>query len=920
MSSDLTAELRVPEGLARNFHALPAEEVAAILSTDLAQGLSSQEAARRLQQYGPNQLQELPRPGFLALLARQFQDFLVLILIAASLISLLLGEYIDAGAIIAIVVLNAVLGVVQESKAEEALAALKRMAAPEATVLRQGHVVTLPAAELVPGDIVLLEAGDYVPADLRLVEAVNLRIDEAALTGESVATEKDAHLVLEADVPIGERRNMAYLGTIVTYGRGSGIVVATGMSTEIGRIAQMIQTVEEEQTPLQRRLEQLGKWLGIAALAICGVVFLLGVIEGEPPLEMFLVAVSLAVAAVPEGLPAVVTICLALGLQRMVRRNALVRRLPAVETLGSATAICSDKTGTLTQNKMTAVELYVDGLRVSVTGTGYDPQGEFLVDGVPVDPKANASMARLLEAAALCNDARLERADAPEQGWQVAGDPTEGALLVLAAKAGLWPQALLEERRRLQEIPFDSARKRMTTIHPNGAEGRFIAYTKGAPDLLLELSSRVLRDGRPEPLSEEERARLREENSRMASKALRVLGFAYREFSSLPERLTPEEVERELTFIGLVGMIDPARPEVKEAIARARGAGISTYMVTGDHKDTAVAIARELGLLEEGDLVLDGNELTKMDDAQLREVAPKVRVYARVSPEHKLRLIEALRAHGHIVAMTGDGVNDAPAVKRADIGVAMGITGTDVTKQTADMVLTDDNYSSIVAAIEEGRIIYSNIRKFVYYLLSCNAGEILVVFLATLFGWPVPLSPVQLLVINLLTDGAPALALGLEKGDPDIMEQPPRHPNEPILNREMQLGVLTQAIAIAAATLTAYRLGMHWFPGDSSMPRTMAFATLTLSELFRAYTARSEYHSVFKIGLFSNKYMQYAVLSSLAILALIFYVPGLQPVFDTYPLTPGHWLDILPLALLAATVAEATKLALRRRNQRRRSR
>ena len=901
------------DDVVRAAHAHPVGAVLEALNTEPAQGLSREEAQRRLEQYGRNELQEAPPPSFWALLLRQFNNFLIMILIVASLISLALGEYLDAGAIMAIVILNAALGVVQESKAEQALAALKKMAAPEATAIREGQIRTIPAAEVVPGDLLLLEAGGFVPADMRLIEAVNLRIDESALTGESVAVEKDADLVLDADASLGDRRNSAYAGTTVTYGRGRGLVVATGMQTQLGHIAELIQEYEEEETPLQRRLDQLGKWLGIAALATCAIIFVLGVFEGRNALEMFLVAVSLAIAAVPEGLPAVVTICLALGLQRMVRRHALIRHLPAVETLGSATAICSDKTGTLTQNEMTVVRLYATGKEIEVTGGGYVPEGQFLRDGQPLDPKVDPTLEVLLTGATLCNDARLGRSEEyGDTSWAMTGDPTEGALVVAAAKAGLWQEALSEEHKRLAEAPFDSERKRMTTVHPDGKEGRYIAYVKGAPDILLDLSTRILIDGRPVPLTDELRDDVLERNAAMASQALRVLAIAYRELDDLPSRPTPEDLEHDLVFVGLMGMIDPARPEVKEAIEVARRAGMETFMVTGDHQETAVAIARQLGLLEDGDLVLSGAEISRTDDDTFRELAPRVRVYARVSPEHKVRLVEALRENGHIVAMTGDGVNDAPAVKRANIGVAMGITGTDVTKQTADMVLTDDNYASIVAAVEEGRIIYSNIRKFVYYLLSCNVGEILIVFLATLIGWPIPLTAIQLLVINLLTDGAPALALGLEKGDPDIMARPPRPPDEPVLNAEMRWGIAVQGLAITAATLTAYVLAMRWFPEDINVARATAFATLTLSELFRAYTARSEYYSVFRIGVFSNKYMQYAMLLSLAMLAAMFYLPPLHDVFDTRPLSFGLWVDILPLALTPSVAAELTKALLLR--------
>jgi Ca2+-transporting ATPase len=897
------------------------EEVARRLGTDLQRGLSQEEAARRLEQLGPNELAEKPRPSMWALLLSQFNNFLIIILLVASVISILLGEFIDAGAIIAIVILNAVLGVIQESKAEEALAALKKMAAPEAHVIRDGHLISIPAREVVPGDLVVLETGNYVPADVRLVESANLRIEEASLTGESVPAKKDARAILPADAPLGDRQNMAFMGTLVTYGRGRGIVVATGMQTQIGRIAAMIQEVEEEATPLQQKLDQLGRWLGIAALVICGVIFLAGVLRGISVLEMFMTAVSLAIAAVPEGLPAVVTICLALGMQRMIQRHALIRRLPAVETLGSATVICSDKTGTLTQNEMTVVQVWADNTLLNVTGEGYRPEGEFMDRSEVVDPRGYPAVDLLLRGMLLCNDARLEAVEASDNGgrpsWRIAGDPTEGALVVLAAKAGYWKDEMERLQPRLAEIPFDSGRKRMTTIHPN-ERGGYIAFVKGAPDIILQHATHIYVDGTVRELTDFDRERILEVNASLASNALRVLALAYRELDELPAEPTPELVEKDLVFVGLVGMIDPARAEVRDAIRVARQAGIRPVMITGDYPNTAVAIAKDLNLLRPQGKVLTGAELDRISDEELVRIVEDVDVFARVSPEHKMRIVEALRQRGHIVSMTGDGVNDAPALKRADIGVAMGITGTDVSKQTADMVLTDDNFASIVAAVEEGRIIYSNIRKFVFFLLSCNVGEILVIFLATIAGLPLPLTAIQLLMLNLLTDGAPALALGVERGDPDTMERPPRPVNEPVINKEMLIGIAVQAVTITAATLTAFLIGLRAFPDNLAGAQTMAFATLSLSELFRAYTSRSERYSVFAIGVFSNKYMQYAFLASLAILLAIIYVPVLDPIFDTAFLGWEHWAEILPLVLIPSVAAEITKWFLRQGDRRRR--
>jgi len=915
------------------FHDISIEQAADLLDTDLERGLSEEEARSRTAEFGFNELAERPRPGFWQMLLDQFNNFLVIILIAAAVISLLLGEIEEAAAILAIVVLNAILGVVQERRAEEALAALKKMAAPEARVLRGGHRVTVPARELVPGDVVFLEAGNYVPADLRLVESVNLRIDEASLTGESVAVEKRADAVLPEDTTLGDRLNCAFMGTTVTYGRGKGVVTATGMKTQIGLIAEMIQSFEAEPTPLQRRLDQLGRWLGWGSLAICGLVFLVAVVrdtdiglifqEGvraylqrytQMVVDLFLTAVSLAIAAVPEGLPAVVTICLALGMREMIRRNALIRRLPAVETLGSATAICSDKTGTLTQNEMTAVRLYVANLRLDVSGEGYQPVGSFSNYGDPVDPRGHPEALALLTGALLCSDARLER---DGDDYRMVGDPTEGALVVAAAKAGLWREEVEERMPRVAEIPFDSDRKRMSTIHqvngrpPEGLEerppGGYIVYVKGAPDVILPRCHSILEGGHGVPLTPARRQHIENVNRDLGGEALRVLAVAFRTLDALPQEMDPESVERDLTLIGLVAMIDPARPEVRPAVEKARQAGIRTIMVTGDYPDTARAIAQEIGLLRPGGEVVSGVELNEMSDEELAERIERVDVFARVSPQHKVRIVEALKARDHVVAMTGDGVNDAPALKRADIGVAMGITGTDVSKEVADMVLTDDNYASIVSAIEQGRIIYSNIRKFVYYLLSCNMAEIMVIFLAALAGQQPPLTPIQLLWLNLLTDGAPALALGLEQGDPDIMDQPPRPPREPVINRPMVRGIVVQTVAITAAVLTAFVLGLRWENGDAALARTMAFVTLSASELLRAYTARSERYPLVKLGLFSNPYMQYAVGASVALLLAVVYLPFLRPVFDTVPLGAREWMVVGPLLFVPALVAEVNK-------------
>ena len=947
------------------WHALNAEGAMAQLRSSET-GLSSDEVARRMQQYGPNELREKPRPTFFQLVIAQLNNFIVILLIAASVISALLGDWLEAGVIMLIVVLNAILGVAQESQAEEALAALKKMAAPESQVLRDGKRVSVPASQLVPGDVVYLEAGNFVPADMRLVEAINLRVEEAALTGESVPVQKNAALDLNEDASLGDRKNMIFMGTVVYYGRGRGVVTTTGMQTQLGMIADMLQSVEDEGTPLQGRLDQLGKTLAIAALAICGVVFLLGayrsgvLTKGFTPevtdylVESFMIAVGLAIAAVPEGLAAVVTISLALGMREMVRRNALIRRLASVETLGSATVICSDKTGTLTQNVMTVTRLWADGRLVEVTGTGYDPKGDFLVAGQPADLQRMPGITTVLWVSTLNNDAVLE----PVQGegpnaYKMIGDPTEGAMLVAMVKA--WPQyaELSRAYPRQKEIPFDSALKRMTTVHKitwikeegpspfkdQSKLGHHAVTVKGAPDLVLDLCTDYQTIGdEVRPLTDEMRRSIKAANDSMTNDALRVMGFAYRIEEDIPDEMTREFAEQGLIFAGLMGMIDPARPEVKPALEKARSAGIRTIMITGDYPNTGAAVARSIGLLRTGDKVHTGAELNEMDDRTLAEEVKKTAVFARVSPEHKMRIVDALRTNNQVVAMTGDGVNDAPAIKRADIGISMGITGTDVAKGAADMVLTDDNYVSIVGAVEQGRIIYSNIRKFVFFLLSSNVAEVMIIFLASLAGLPMPLTVIQLLWLNLLTDGAPALALAMEKGDPNIMESKPRPKEESIIHGPMRIGIVVQTIMQTGAVLTAFLVGLYfvmqgqipagqnplsfllrydWIGSkvDVQTAETMAFLTLALCELFRAYTVRSEKMSVFKLGIFGNKYMQYAVGLSILLTLLVVIVPFLQPIFNTHMPTATEWVVVLVLAILPAIAEEITKYFLRQQDK-----
>ena len=788
---------------------------------------------------------------------------------------------------------------------------------------------SVPAPELVPGDVVFLEAGNYIPADIRLVEAVNLKIEEAALTGESLSVEKNAGVRLESDIPLGDRKNTVFMGTLVSYGRGQGIVVSTGMHTQLGMIATMLQSVELEETPLQRKLEDLGKVLGIAALIICGFVFAIGVIRNhgnvEEIVDTFMIAVSLAIAAVPEGLPAIVTISLALGMREMVKKHALIRKLASVETLGSATVICSDKTGTLTQNEMTVTRVWVDGKFIEITGSGYSPKGEFLIDGNPIKLEDYPAATTALWVSVINNDALLEEAELTT-GFRMVGDPTEGALLVAAVKAGAQTKDVLSAYPRENEIPFDSTRKRMVTIHsiknPDADDISplydtekkkwYAVAVKGAPDEVLKLCTHInqIDDKGQRVLDDSLRKEVLAANDAMTDQALRVLGMAYRLVPAMPEEISSPELEKDLIFAGLIGMIDPPRTEVKPALDKAREAGIRTVMITGDYPNTARAIAESIGLLRPGREVRTGADIHELTEAEMREVVKNTDVYARVSPEHKMKIVEALRDNGEVVAMTGDGVNDAPAIKLADIGIAMGITGTDVAKETADMVLTDDNYVSIVSAVEQGRIIYSNIRKFVYYLISCNMAEIMVIFIATLFGWPSPLTAIQLLWLNLVTDGAPALALGTEKGDPDIMRQAPRPPKEGIINKYMRNGVIIQTIAITAATLGAYFIGLNTYPDQVQFAETMAFVTLSCSELLRAFTARSEYFPLLKIGVFTNKWMNIAVLSSMVMILAVVYIPFLNTIFDTYPLGLEQWVVMIPLLFVPSVAAELTKYFL----------
>lgn len=842
--------------------------------------MSANEATQRLRQHGPNKLEDKKPPSALALFLGQFRSLLVIILIAATLISALIGEFIDAAIILVIVMVNAVLGFLQEQKAERALEALKKLAAPNAEVLRNGKALRVPAHDLVPGDIVLLKVGDKVPADCRVVEEMNLKADEAILTGESLPVRKTADVM--GDVPLAERKNMLFAGTAVVYGRCSAAVVSTGMQTEFGKIAQLLETGEEA-TPLQKNLAVLGRQLGLMVIGIAGIIFVAGYLLGEKIVSMLLTSVALAVAAIPEGLPAVVTITLAIGLHAMARKQAIIRKLPAVETLGATDVICSDKTGTLTMNEMTVTRLYVNSRIVSVTGEGYSTEGRFLIGKKAVT--ADDDIRLLLTAGALCNDADREAR---------LGDPTELALLVSAQKAGI--ADLRKTGKRLEEIPFDSNRKMMTVVYDK------TAYTKGAVEEVLKKSSHIHKAGAA-PMTEQDRNKIHAVNRKFASSGLRVLACAYKPLGR--EKLG----EDGLVFIGLQAMRDTPRKEVKDAVERCRSAGIRVVMITGDHKDTAVAVAKELHILEKTDGVLTGNELDSLDDDAFLEQVDRVAVYARVSPEHKVRITEALKKRGHVVAMTGDGVNDAPALKKADIGIAMGATGTDVTKEASDMVLVDDNFSSIVAAVEEGRTIYDNIKKFVYYLLSANIGEVLIIFLtlvaALVMGSPLllPLLPIHLLWINLLTDGFPALALGVEPAEPDVMKRRPRNPDERILNRHSLSFIMFRAFIIAGGTLVLF---YAYLPAGTEKARTVAFTVLVCFELFAALSMRS-LHPIASVGFFSNRKLVAAVASSIALQLLVLYTP-LSTLFETIPL-PAEDLAIIVVAASTAFLAlEARKM------------
>jgi len=864
-----------------HWHQKNIQEVMEELDSSL-KGLSSETSQKQLLEHGYNELTEKKKKTIFMMFLDQFKDLMILVLIGAAIIAGAIGELSDTIAIVVIVVLNAIIGFVQEYRAEKAMALLKKMAAHQSLVIRDGNPINIPAAHLVPGDIVILEAGKIVPADMRLIETAQLRIEEAALTGESLPVEKQISPLHDEHLSIGDRKNMAYKGTIVSYGRGKGIVTSTGMATEIGKIAGMLQEEGEVKTPLQKRLASFGQKLALAVLAICAIVFVVGILRGEEPLLMLLTAISLAVAAIPEALPAVITISLALGAKKMVRQNALIRKLMAVETLGSVTYICSDKTGTLTLNKMTVEEVYMNG-KVSAARE--------------LDPGANKD---LFIALALSNDAETDASG------QVLGDPTEVALYAIAKRLGFDKKALEQDHPRVAEIPFDSDRKCMTTFH-RGPNGKFTSFTKGAIDVLLDKATGILSS---DELKDIDAGEIQRVNERMSADGLRVLGIAGRAWDALPDDMSPGSVETGLTILGIAGMMDPPREEARQAVGLCRTAGIRTVMITGDHPLTATTIARRLGILkQESHAVLTGRELDQLTLEEFEERVEHIRVYARVAPEQKLKIVKALQDRGQFVAMTGDGVNDAPALKRADIGVAMGITGTDVSKEASHMVLMDDNFATIVKAVKEGRRIFDNIRKFIKYTMTSNSGEIWTIFLAPFLGLPIPLLPIHILWINLVTDGLPGLALATEPAEKGIMERPPRHPKESIFANGLGVhiiwvGLLMGAVSLFTQAWTIRTGHAHW--------QTMVFTVLCLSQMGHVLAIRSEKESIFTQGFFSNKSMIGALLLTFALQMATIYMPQLNPIFKTEPLTLYELIFTLALSSVVFFAVEIEKLIHRR--------
>ena len=873
----------------KKWYNISVEDTVKSLNSDLEHGLTEEEVTKRREEHGYNELIQKKKKTFLEKFLAQFKDFMIIVLIFAAFVSGVVGVLEHEGIndsiiILLIVIVNAVIGVLQENKAEKSLEALKKLSSHTAKVLRNGHLLVLPARELVPGDVIILETGDYITADLRLTDAINLRIEEASLTGESVPVEKITSLLTEEDLPLGDRENLAFSTSLVSYGRGKGVVVETGMNTEVGNIATILDSTENAQTPLQKKLDGLGKILGTAALVICFIMFIIGTINGKEPMHMFLSAVSLAVAAIPEGLPAIATIVLAIGVQRMVTRHAIVKRLPCVETLGSTTVVCSDKTGTLTQNKMTVEKLYLNNEILDVENLGT------ISDDIKL----------LITASILCNDSKIGTEDGK---LKVTGDPTETALIDLGLKFSLNKNEIEKSEIRIDELPFDSERKLMSTVNKYN-DGTYRIFTKGAVDELLKRCDRIFINGKIREIDEQDVENILEANNSMAKNALRVLGMAYKDSDSEVN----ENLESGLIYIGMVGMIDPPRPEVKSAIDRCRTAGIKTVMITGDHKITAIAIAKALGILEDESEATTGPEVEKMTQEELEAHVKHYSVYARVSPEHKVRIVKAWQKYGDIVAMTGDGVNDAPALKTADIGAAMGIVGTDVSKEAADIILTDDNFATIVAAVEEGRRIYDNILKAIQFLLSSNIGEIITLFFATLVNWHEPLIPIHILWVNLITDSLPALALSFDPAEDNIMRRKPIPANIGIFTKGRIFRVGYQGLMIGTLTLLAYRIGIHEDPSNVVIGQTMAFAVLSLSQLVHVFNIRSKTQSIFKTGILSNMYLVYAVLISFVMMIGVLFIPFLQKIFKVVILSPRDILIVVGLSFMPIIIVELFKL------------
>jgi len=857
-------------------------EILQELDVDEKNGLSSTEALRRLEKYGKNKLETKKKKTLFKQFLSQLKDVMIYILIIAAIISAFLGEISDALIILLVIIINAVIGVIQESKAEKALDALKELSTPKALVKRDGSLKEILSEDIVPGDIVIIDAGRYIPGDLRLIDTANLKIEESAFTGESVPSEKDASFLPNKEIPIGDQNNMAFMSTLATYGRGVGVVVSTGMNTEIGKIAKMIEQEENDETPLQKKLSELGKILGFLAVGICILIFIISFFQGRDLLEMFLTSISLAVAAIPEGLPAIVAIVLALGVQRMVKKNAIIRKLPAVETLGSVSIICSDKTGTLTQNKMTVTTVY--------TNDSYIKESEF---------NLNDNESKLLvDCMVLCNDATYSEKSQT-------GDPTEIALLESPFKLNILKEKLEKEFKRIDEIPFDSDRKLMTTVNlVDDKKAR--VFTKGALDSILSICNKISINGKLLDFTKEYKAKVLENSNIMSDKALRVLAFAYKDISK--ENIVLDSLEKDLVFIGMVGMIDPPRLEVKDSIKLCKSAGITPVMITGDHKNTAFAIANELGIAEDISQAITGHEIDKFKEEEFNEKIINYRVFARVSPEHKVKIVKAFKSHGNIVSMTGDGVNDAPSLKAADIGVAMGITGTDVSKGASDMILTDDNFSTIVSAVEEGRKIYLNIKKSIVFLLSCNLGEILTLFTAILLNWNSPLQPIHILWVNLITDSFPALALGVDKTKEDVMNNPPRNPKESIFIKSDKIQLIINGVLIGGITLFAFKLGERLYADSLIHAQTMAFVVLSVSQLFLSLSLRSNTKSAFSLGIFSNKYLVYSILLGIFLQVIIISISFIANIFKVTPLLLYDWIVVILVSLIPFAINEILKL------------